>query len=167
MPPRRNTRTNTQNEETNNNNNNNQDDTNQNANPRPIDPAIAQILQILAQQTVHLAQQQQRQTNPQVTFKTFQVVNPPEFKGSLEPIEANVWIKEIEKAFALVKVKEEQKVEFASYYLKNEATYWWEMVKTLEGTDVIAWERFKELFLEKYFPQFVQDQMELKFLELK
>ncbi|KAL8108572.1 hypothetical protein AgCh_024881 [Apium graveolens] len=167
MPPRRNTRTNTQNEETNNNNNSNQDDTNQNANPGPIDPAIAQILQILAQQTVHLAQQQQRQTNPQVTFKTFQAVNPPEFKGSLELIEANVWLKEIEKAFALVKVKDEQKVEFASYYLKNEATYWWEMVKTLEGTDVITWERFKELFLEKYFPQFVQDQMELKFLELK
>ena len=41
------------------------------------------------------------------------------------------------------------------------------MVKTLEGTYVITWERFKELFLEKYFPQFVQDQMELKFLELK
>ncbi|KAL8110098.1 hypothetical protein AgCh_025994 [Apium graveolens] len=132
-----------------------------------IDPAIAQILQILAQQTVHLAQQQQRQTNPQVTFKTFQAVNPPEFKGSLEPIEANVWLKEIEKAFTLVKVKEEQKVEFASYYLKNEATYWWEIVKTLEGTYVITWERFKELFLEKYFPQFFQDQMELKFLELK
>ncbi|XP_074382740.1 uncharacterized protein LOC141724478 isoform X4 [Apium graveolens] len=140
MPPRRNTRTNTQSEETNNNNNNNnnQDDTNQNVNPGPIDPAIAQILQILDQQTVHLAQQQ-RQTNPQ----------------------------EIEKAFALVKVKEEQKVEFASYYLKNEATYWWKMVKILEGTNVITWERFKELFLEKYFPQFVQDQMELKFLELK
>ncbi|XP_074376979.1 uncharacterized protein LOC141718495 [Apium graveolens] len=80
-----------------------------------------------------------------------EAVNPPEFKDSLEPIEANVWLKEIEKAFALVKVKEEQKVEFASYYLKNEATYWWEM----------------ELFLEKYFPQFVQDQIELKFLELK
>ncbi|XP_074382738.1 uncharacterized protein LOC141724478 isoform X2 [Apium graveolens] len=168
MPPRRNTRTNTQSEETNNNNNNNnnQDDTNQNVNPGPIDPAIAQILQILDQQTVHLAQQQ-RQTNPQVTFKTFQAVNPPEFKGSLELIEANVWLKEIEKAFALVKVKEEQKVEFASYYLKNEATYWWKMVKILEGTNVITWERFKELFLEKYFPQFVQDQMELKFLELK
>ena len=60
MPPRRNTRTNTQNEETNNNNNNNQDDTNQNVNPGPIDPAIAQILQILAKQIDHLAQHQQR-----------------------------------------------------------------------------------------------------------
>ncbi|KAL8125433.1 hypothetical protein AgCh_012937 [Apium graveolens] len=96
-----------------------------------------------------------------------QAVNPPEFKGSLDPIEANVWLKEIEKSFSLVKVKEEQKVEFASYYLKNEATYWWETVKTLEGTYAITWERFKELFLEKYFPQFVQDQMKLKFLELK
>ncbi|KAL8108735.1 hypothetical protein AgCh_024996 [Apium graveolens] len=153
-----------ENEET---NNNNQDNTNQNANPGPIDPAVAQILQILTQQTVHLTQQQQRRNNPQVTFKTFQAVNPPEFKGSLDPIEANVWLKEIEKSFALVKVKQEQKVEYGSYYLKNEATYWWETVKTLEGTDAITWKRFKELFLEKYFPQFVQDQMELKFVELK
>ncbi|KAL8126782.1 hypothetical protein AgCh_013900 [Apium graveolens] len=96
-----------------------------------------------------------------------EAVNPPEFKSSLDPIEASVWLKEIEKSFALVKVKEEQKVEFASYYLKNEATYWWEKVKTLEGTDAITWERFKELFPEKYVPQFVQDQMELKILELK
>ncbi|KAL8118663.1 hypothetical protein AgCh_016254 [Apium graveolens] len=72
-------------------------------------------------------------------------VNPLEFKGSLDPIEARVWLKEIEKSFALVK----------------------ETVKTLKGMDVIDWDRFKELFLEKYFPQFVQDQMELKFLELK
>ncbi|XP_074336831.1 uncharacterized protein LOC141674002 [Apium graveolens] len=96
-----------------------------------------------------------------------QAVNPPEFKGSADLIEVRVWLKEIEKAFALVKVKEEQKTEFASYYLKNEATYWWEIVKVLGGTDDVVWERFKELFLGKYFPQFVQDQMELKFLELK
>ncbi|KAL8099164.1 hypothetical protein AgCh_031730 [Apium graveolens] len=108
-----------------------------------------------------------QQTNPQVTFKTFQAVNPLEFKGFADPIEVRVWLKEIEKAFALVKVKEEQKTEFASYYLKNEATYWWETVKVLKGTDDVAWERFKEFFLEKYFPQFVQDQMKLKFLELK
>ncbi|KAL8118075.1 hypothetical protein AgCh_015834 [Apium graveolens] len=42
-----------------------------------------------------------------------EAVNPPEFKGSLDPIEARVWLKEIEKSFALVKVKEEQKVKFS------------------------------------------------------
>ncbi|XP_074351873.1 uncharacterized protein LOC141691022 [Apium graveolens] len=91
----------------------------------------------------------------------------PRVKGSLDPIEARVWLKEIKKAFALVKVSEEEKTKFASYYLKNETTYWWETVKVLEGTDDVAWYRFKELFLEKFFPQFVQDQIELKFRELK
>ncbi|XP_017227566.1 uncharacterized protein LOC108203280 [Daucus carota subsp. sativus] len=152
MPPRRRTRA------------TNPDDNNNNNNP---EPTMAQILQILAQQTANLTQQQERQANPQVTFKNFQSVNPPEFKGSADPIEARVWLKEIEKAFVLVKVREEQKTEFASYYLKDEATYWWESVRAMEKTENVTWDRFKELFLEKYFPQFLQDRMELQFLELK
>ena len=32
---------------------------------------------------------------------------------------------------------------------------------------MIPWTRFNELFLEKYFPVFMQNQMELKFLDLK
>ena len=31
----------------------------------------------------------------------------------------------------------------------------------------MAWNRFKEVFLEKYFPRCVQNQMEIKFLELR
>ncbi|XP_063941272.1 uncharacterized protein LOC135149476 [Daucus carota subsp. sativus] len=73
----------------------------------------------------------------------------------------------MEKCFVFVPVSVEQKTKFASHYLKNEATYWWESVKNMEGTLEITWERFKELFLEKYFPRFLQDQMELNFLELK
>ncbi|XP_063950154.1 uncharacterized protein LOC135152907 [Daucus carota subsp. sativus] len=152
MPPRRQNRA------------NNRDGNNDNNNP---EPTMAQILQILAQQTANLTQQQERQANPQVTFKNFQSVNPPEFKGSADPIEARIWLKEIEKAFVLVKVRDEQKTEFASYYLKEEATYWWESVRAMEGTEDVTWDRFKELFLEKYFPQFLQDRMELQFLELK
>lgn len=102
-----------------------------------------------------------------VTFKSFQAVKPPEFKGSSNPVEARTWLKEIEKAFALVQVTEDKKTEYASYFLKNEASYWWESVKARETTEVIAWVRFKELFLEKYFPDYMHDQMELKFLELK
>ncbi|XP_063949873.1 uncharacterized protein LOC135152720, partial [Daucus carota subsp. sativus] len=75
----------------------------------------------------------------------------PEFKGSADPVAAQTWLKEMEKCFALVPASEDQKTKYASHYLKNEATYWWE----------------SELFLEKYFPRFLQDQMELNFLELK
>lgn len=76
-------------------------------------------------------------------------------------------MKEIEKALELVKVEEVQKTTFASYLLKGDVNYWWESAKALEADGVIAWDRFKELFLEQYFPQFMQAQMELKFFELK
>ncbi|XP_063944973.1 uncharacterized protein LOC135151190 isoform X1 [Daucus carota subsp. sativus] len=130
------------------------------------DPTMAQILQILQQQTAVIAQQQ-KPPQSGVTFKSFQAVHPPEFKGTADPIEAKAWIKEIEKAFALVKVGEDQKTEFASYFLKTEANYWWESTRVLEGEGIITWQRFTELFLEKYFPSYMQDQMEIKFLELK
>ncbi|KAL8125841.1 hypothetical protein AgCh_013222 [Apium graveolens] len=38
-------------------------------------------------------QQQQAAAPPAVTFKQFQVVKPPEFKGSADPVEANAWLK--------------------------------------------------------------------------
>ena len=40
-------------------------------------------------------------------------------------------------------------------------------MRDMEEEGVIPWARFNELFLEKYFPTFMQNQMELKFLELK
>ena len=134
-------------------------------------PNMAQILHLLQQQTAMLAQQQNQPPPPPelvpVVFKAFQSVKPPEFKGTTNPIEARNWLKEMEKAFALVKVGDEQKTEYASYFLKAEANDWWESMKMLEEEGIITWQRFTELFLEKYLPRYLQDQMEVKFLELK
>ena len=70
------------------------------------------------------------------------MVKPPEFIGFTDPIEARAWLKKIEKAFALIQVGADQKTGFATYFLKNEANYWWESVRALEGREVITWERF-------------------------
>ena len=37
----------------------------------------------------------------------------------------------------------------------------------MEADFIITWERFSRLFLYMYFPRFMENQMELKFLELK
>lgn len=104
---------------------------------------------------------------PVVSFKTFQSVKPPEFHDTTDPVVANTWIKEMEKAFELVQLGEDQKTVYASYFLKGDVIFWWETVQALEGNRIVTWNRFKELFLEKYFPKYMQTQMELKFLELK
>ena len=51
--------------------------------------------------------------------------------------------------------------------VKREANFWWESKKNLEGEGVVTWERFSKLFLDKYFPKYMESHMELKFLELK
>lgn len=165
MPPRRNTR-------------------NRSPSPQPegqYNPDMAQMMELLRQHSVALSQQelliqqqlqqQQHQQQPiippSVTFKTFQSVKPPEFTGTADPVEARIWLKEIEKAFVLVNLEVDRKTVFASHMLKGEALYWWESVSAMEEAEVITWDRFTELFLEKYFPRYVQNQMELKFFELK
>ncbi|XP_074352806.1 uncharacterized protein LOC141691956 [Apium graveolens] len=102
-----------------------------------------------------------------VTFKQFHSVKPPKFEGSADPTKAKAWLKEMEKAFVLVKVKADQKTDFASYFLKGEANYPWESKKALEGEGVVTWDRFTGLLLEKYFPRYMKNQIEIKFLELK
>ncbi|XP_074355852.1 uncharacterized protein LOC141695512 [Apium graveolens] len=126
---------------------------------------MTQILHLLQVQTAALHQQPQA---PQVgSFKSFHSLHPPKFTGTTDPLKAKSWIKEIEKSFALADVGENKKTEYASFYPKDEANFWWESTKNLEEDGVITWQRFTELFLEKYLPQYLQDQLEVTFLELK
>lgn len=67
----------------------------------------------------------------------------------------------------MTRVGDEQRTEYASYFLKNEANYWWESTKALEEQEVVPWDRFTELFLDKYCPRYMRNQMELRFFELK
>ena len=38
-------------------------------------------------------------TKPTISFKSLQ---PPEFKGTVDPVEAKIWLREIEKTFEIV-----------------------------------------------------------------
>ncbi|XP_074375159.1 uncharacterized protein LOC141716896 [Apium graveolens] len=73
----------------------------------------------------------------------------------------------MEKAFGLVEVKDDKKAQYASYYLKDEASYWSESTKALLEGEAISWQKFTELFLEKYLPSYMHDQLEMRFMDLK
>ena len=93
------------------------------------------------------------------SFKDFQSLRPPEFKGTVDPVEARAWLKEMEKSFEILQIADDQKTVFATYMLKEEANFWWESKKNLEGEGIITWERFSKLFLDKYFPKYMEGQM--------
>ncbi|KAL8147950.1 hypothetical protein AgCh_005326 [Apium graveolens] len=137
--------------------------------PNPDMDPMGQFMQLLRQNL-------ERQPNPPPqgnnnavanSFRAFKSLKPPEFHGSADPVEARAWLKEMEKSFEILSTDEAQKIVLATYLLKGEANYWWEAKKNMETDAIITWERFSQLFLGKYFSRFMENQMELKFLELK
>jgi len=48
-----------------------------------------------------------------------------------KPLEAQLWMEEVEKTFAALDIPEQKKVEFASYLLIGRANNWWLSTKRL------------------------------------
>lgn len=67
------------------------------------------LLEFLRQRTQNPQPREERplvrQTQTTVTFKSFKSLNPPEFKGTTNPVEARIWLREIEKTFEIVGVE--------------------------------------------------------------
>ena len=61
-----------------------------------------------------------------MTLANFLKVNPPKFKGTTGPTEADTWFQAIERALQAQVVPEGQRVEFATYMLTGEASHWWQ-----------------------------------------
>ncbi|XP_052197408.1 uncharacterized protein LOC127804551 [Diospyros lotus] len=99
--------------------------------------------------------------------------NPPIFQGKLgvNPNEGEFWIKQTKKLLDHLHYREEEKVNCATFMLQDEADRWWKGVKramtSRARAPYITWERFKELFNEKYFPLNLRMKKEREFMELK
>lgn len=146
---------------------NNQNHQNQNTPPPPEDQMqqLNELLRTAFQNPPPLPKNERpRPLNP---FKIFKDVHPHEFKGTEDPTEAQIWIKEIKKAFCIAQNLENLKTSFATYMFKEEANFWWETIEAREQNLELPWNQFKELFSKNYFPPCLKNQMEVKFLELK
>ncbi|XP_052197371.1 uncharacterized protein LOC127804537 [Diospyros lotus] len=99
--------------------------------------------------------------------------NPPIFQGKLgaDPNEGEFWIEQTEKLLDHLHCRKEDKVNCATFMLQDEADRWWKGVKRAmtprARAPYITWERFKELFNEKYFPLNLRMKKEREFMELK
>ena len=61
----------------------------------------------------------------ETTFEGFKKLGPPNFAGTSEPAEAEIWLRQIEKYYTVLNCTEQQKVAFATFMLIGEADYWW------------------------------------------
>ena len=67
----------------------------------------------------------------------------------------------------VLKTKEEDKISFAKFLLRDEAREWWNMEKINHKGATLTWKDFREIFLRYYFSTSIYDKKEQEFLYLK
>ncbi|XP_028104763.1 uncharacterized protein LOC114303815 [Camellia sinensis] len=97
--------------------------------------------------------------------KEFFRLNPPEFTGGVEPLEAESWLEQVTKTLDILRVTDEGlRVSLASFLLKREVGYWWKYVSSTVGT---TWVAITEAFWAKYFPPSTRERLRKQFVELR
>ena len=80
---------------------------------------------------------------------------------------ADQWLRKLKKCFRLLRCSDLEKVELATYLLEGESSDWWESVTRGENADARSWDGFERLFLEKYFPDTVKEELDVEFQQLE
>ncbi|XP_028075948.1 uncharacterized protein LOC114278141 [Camellia sinensis] len=80
-------------------------------------------------------------------------------------MKAEAWVLGIEKLFEVFPCTEVQKVQLAAFTLEDEARRWWMLTRTVHQG--LTWDRFFELFYDKYFRQSMRDKKVTEFETLR
>ncbi|XP_073353745.1 uncharacterized protein [Aegilops tauschii subsp. strangulata] len=97
----------------------------------------------------------------------FQRTKPPSFSQVVDPLEADDWLRTIEKKLEISRTEEADKVSFATHYLEGAATIWWDNAKAMwPADDEITWDKFKDNFRKYHIPAGIMKVKKREFLAL-
>nr|ABG66286.1 retrotransposon protein, putative, Ty3-gypsy subclass [Oryza sativa Japonica Group] len=93
---------------------------------------------------------------------------PPEFSQTVEPVEADDWLKDVDRKLNLVQCTPVEKTLYASHQLRGPAADWWENYCNAhpEPTN-IAWAEFATAFRAAHVPESAIDMKKEEFNKLK
>jgi hypothetical protein len=114
------------------------------------------------------AAQPQAPPSPLRGLGHFQRTKPPTFSHAVEPMDADNWLKSVEKKLQVVQCNNHEKVLVASDQLSGPATDRWDAyVKTREKLESINWPEFRDAFHAHHVPQGVIKLKKKEFQDLK
>jgi hypothetical protein len=133
-----------------------------NNNPQ-IEQLIAtqnQLMQAVLQTLNHLQpnpqvhQQQPPPPPPQSRLGEFLRTHPTTFSQAKDPMEAEDWLRSIEKKLEIAECTDQKKVLFAAHQLFGTADEWWETYRNShQDVGAITWNEFKAQFRTHYVPR--------------
>jgi hypothetical protein len=84
----------------------------------------------------------------------FQCTKPPTFSHAVEPMDADDWLKSIEKKLQVVQCNNHEKVLLASHQLSGPVADWWyAYMEAHEEPESINWLEFRASFRAHHVPQ--------------
>jgi hypothetical protein len=116
----------------------------------------AQMLQTMQHTMVNMqhAQAQVPPPPPRDRLGDFQHTNLPTFSHVVEPMDANDWLKFMEKKMQVVQCNNHEKVLLASHQLFGPAADWWDAyVEAHEEPERINWPKFRAASMHTMFPR--------------
>src|SRR3954468_11722283 len=140
----------------------------------PPPPMMAQVLMEVERnrrESHHLleviARNTTQQCNELVTLNDFIRLHPPFFSYSTEPLDADDWLRSIERKLQAGHVADGEKVNYAAYHLEGAANSWWENYLNMHPTGPpTAWNEFCTSFREHHIPKGLMDRKREEFCNL-
>jgi hypothetical protein len=141
---------------------NNGENNNQDTNPPPPPPLTleqvlamqAQMLHTMQQTMVNLHTQPQAPPPPRDRLGDFQCTKPPIFSYVVEPMDADDWLKSIEKKLQVVQCNSHEMVLLASHQLSGPTADWWDAyVEAHEEPESMSFPEFRTTFCAYHVPQ--------------
>jgi hypothetical protein len=100
--------------------------------------------------------------------REFMSHKPPTFSHSPDPLQADDWIKTVEKMLNLAQCTDREKVLYASGRLEGTAADWWDAYTAAhDNPDSISWQEFRSKFREQHIPKGLMKLKKQEFLALK
>ena len=90
------------------------------------------------------------------------------FSGTLDPAEAEAWLKRTERIFNLMYCTPEERFDYAVFLLQGDAYSWWETIpQSTVQPPVLTWEDFRREFNDKYAPAMYRREKRREFVVLE
>ncbi|CAN6323953.1 unnamed protein product [Urochloa humidicola] len=105
---------------------------------------------------------------PRDKHREFMSHRPPTFSQSTDLLQADDWLKTVEKMLNITKCTDREKVLYASGCLEGTAGDWWDAYTTAHAAaDTITWQEFRTNFRNHHIPASLMKLKKKEFLSLK
>ena len=83
-------------------------------------------------------------------YERFRNQQPPIFEGGPNPLKVKQWITMITIILDFMRVEGHDRVDCATYMLREDARIWWEVASQTKDVTTLSWDGFNDLFSQKY-----------------